>query len=54
MLHLAVSHLAVFALGALFGAFVLRRNPLKGARTLDELERFYREAKSRLLTKQRR
>lgn len=54
MLRSAVSHLTVFVLGAIFGAFVLKRNPLKGARTLDELELFYRDARARLLAKLRR
>ncbi len=47
-----ISHVAVFICGILFGAFALRRNPVKGAKTLDELERVYGEAKAKLLSKE--
>lgn len=54
MLHSLFTHTAALVIGVLLGAFALRRNPLKGARSLDELELFYRDAKARLLTKLRR
>ena len=43
-----------FGLGTLFGAFVLRRNPLKGAKTLDDLENAYKKTKADLLAKLRK
>lgn len=49
-----VSHLVVLVLGILFGAFALRRNPIKGAKTLDELETVYQSTKNKLLAQVRK
>lgn len=49
-----ISHFAVLVLGILFGAFALRRNPVEGAKTLDELETVYQKTKADLLAKLRK
>jgi hypothetical protein len=47
MLVLILSHpllfLSVFVLGGLVGAAAFRKNPLKGAKTLDEIETMGRD-----------
>lgn len=47
-LVLALLPLAFFA-----GAFVFRRNPLLGAKTLDELGTWYDEARARILSRRK-
>lgn len=54
MLHNALGHAVVFVFGALFGAFALRRNPIKGAKTLAELDKIYADVKAKLASKPRK
>lgn len=54
MLQSTISHITVFVLGVLFGAFALRRNPVKGAKSLDELEQAYKDTKAKILSKLRK
>lgn len=51
MLGTFLTHAGVFLLGAIFGAFALRRNPIKGAKTLSQLEAAYTSTKNDLIAK---
>ena len=46
-----LSHGLALLVGILTGGFILRNNPLKGARTLAELEDLYAKTKARLKRK---
>jgi hypothetical protein len=54
MLSILFSRPIIFIVGVLLGAFVLRRNPIAGAKTLDALEKAYIDAKSKLIAKVRK
>lgn len=43
-----VSHGIFLVIGAIGGGFIARRNPLKAAKTLEDLEAAYAAAKARL------
>jgi hypothetical protein len=49
-----ISHAVALGLGILLGAFALRRNPIVGAKTLDELEKVYHDTKLKMVSKLRK